>query len=79
MIISVLTVAFGLQHYDWQSMLLIRQGDDHELAADAHMDVENTRSGQVQVQVQTGDGFEVEQKKLLRASKISKCVTVVLT
>ncbi|CAN8100734.1 unnamed protein product [Discula destructiva] len=74
-IIPVLTLAFGLQHYDWKSMMQIRQGDDHDLAVAAHLDLENIPGGHVD----TADVFEAEQKKLLRAGKISKTMTVVLT
>lgn len=74
-IIPILTLAFGLQHYDWKSMMLIRQGDDHDLAVAAHLDLENIPGGHVE----TSDEFEAEQKKLSRAGKISKTMTVVLT
>lgn len=74
-IIPVLTLAFGLQHYDWKSMMQIRQGDDHDAAATAHLDMENTPGPHVA----TPDTFEAEQKKLLQAGKISKSMTVVLT
>lgn len=73
--IPILTLAFGLQHYDWKSMMLIRQGDDHDLAAAAHLDLENIPGGHVETSAQ----FEAEQKKLARAGKISKTMTVVLT
>ncbi|KAK2600424.1 hypothetical protein N8I77_009957 [Diaporthe amygdali] len=74
-IIPILTFAFGLQHYDWKSMMLIRQGDDHDLAAAAHLDLENIPGGHVE----TSAEFEAEQKKLSRAGKISKTMTVILT
>lgn len=74
-LIAVLTLVFGHQHYDWKSMMQIRQGDDHDLATAAHLDLENTPGGHVE----TANEFEAEQKKLLRAGKISKTMTVVLT
>lgn len=74
-IIPVFTLALGRQHYDWKSMMLIRQGDDHDLAAAAHLDLENIPGGHVE----TSAEFEAEQKKLSRAGKISKTMTVVLT
>lgn len=56
-------------------MMQIRQGDDHDLAAAAHLDLEDIPGGHLE----TADDFEAEQKKLLRAGKISKTMTVVLT
>lgn len=74
-IIPILTFAFGLQHYDWKSMMLIRQGDDHDLAVAAHLDLENIPGGHVE----TSAEFEAEQRKLSRAGKISKTMTIILT
>lgn len=73
-LIPIFTLAFGLQHYDWQSMMAIRQGDDHDLATAAHMDLENVPGGHIE----TADEFAAEQKKLLRAGKISKSMTVAM-
>ena len=36
----IFTFIFGLDHYDWASMAAIRTGDDHDLAAEAHVDLE---------------------------------------
>jgi hypothetical protein len=33
----IFTLIFGLDHYDWASMAAIRRGDDHHLAAEAHV------------------------------------------
>lgn len=74
-LIPIFTLIFGLDHYDWKSMMLIRQGDDHDLAAAAHVDLENIPGEHTE----TSTAFEAEQKKLLRAGKISKTVTVVMT
>ena len=38
--VPILTYAFGRQKYDWKSMMLIRLGDDHDLAAEAGTDLE---------------------------------------
>lgn len=80
-LVPIFTLAFGLDHYDWKSMMDIRQGDDHELAADAHLDPEEVAGGgrRNAVVEETPEEFEAEQKKLLRAGKISKSVTAVLT
>ncbi|KAF3765190.1 Na+/solute symporter [Cryphonectria parasitica EP155] len=74
-LIPIFTLLFGLDHYDWKSMMSIRQGDDHELAAAADLDLEEVNSGHAQAP----DDFEAEQKKLLRAGRISKTMTVVMT
>ncbi|KAK8061685.1 hypothetical protein PG994_008051 [Apiospora phragmitis] len=74
-LIPVLTLVFGLDHYDWQSMLAIRKGDDHELATEAGVDLEGTVGGHEE----TAEEFDAEQTKLARASRISKWTTVVLT
>ncbi|KAI0125337.1 Sodium:solute symporter family-domain-containing protein [Xylariales sp. AK1849] len=74
-IIPILTLIFGVDHYDWKSMMAIRRGDDHELAATAGVDLENTVGGHLETDAE----FQVEQKQLMRASKISKFATLVLT
>lgn len=74
-LVPVFTLIFGLDHYDWKSMMAIRQGDDHDLATAANLDLEDVAGGHVE----TTDELEAEQKKLLRAGKISKSVTVILT
>lgn len=72
--IPILTLIFGVDKYDWQSMMNIRQGDDHDVAEEAHVDLEAIPGNHVE----TAAEFEEEQKKLLRAGKISKTLTVVL-
>jgi hypothetical protein len=74
--VPVLTFACGgLQHYDWLSMKAIRKADDHDLAADANVDLEllpGERSNSVAEE-------EAEQEKLLKASKIARYMTVGMT
>lgn len=53
----------------------IRKGDDHDVAAEAHVDLENVVGGHTETDAE----FESEQSKLMRASKISKWTTVVMT
>lgn len=72
--IPILTLIFGMDHYDWKSMLAIRKGDDHDLAGEAGVDLEETVGGHEE----TAAEFEEEQKKLARAGKISKIMTVVM-
>ena len=69
------TLIFGVDKYDWVSMAAIRKGDDHDLAAAANMDLEAIPGERNE----TADEMEVEQTKLLRASKIAKAMTVILT
>lgn len=74
-LIPIFTLIFGLDNYDWKSMMAIRRGDDHELATTAGVDLEQTAAGHVE----TANELVEEQAKLSRASKISKWTTVGLT
>lgn len=73
--VPLFTYGFGPQNYDWQSMLNIRRGDDHDVAADAHVELEQTAAGHVASDAE----MEEEQRKLTRAAKISRWVTVIMT
>jgi hypothetical protein len=73
--IPVLTLIFGLDKYDWKSMMNIRRGDDHDVANEEHVDFESLP----QAHVESAAEFEEEQTKLRRAGKISRTMTVVLT
>ncbi|KAH7319206.1 urea active transporter-like protein [Rhexocercosporidium sp. MPI-PUGE-AT-0058] len=71
----IFTLIFGIDKYDWQSMAAIRKGDDHDLAEEADMDLE-----MVPGEANTSEAeMALEQAKLLRASKIAKGMTVLLT
>ncbi|KAM3067623.1 urea active transporter [Clarireedia jacksonii] len=73
--IPIFTLIFGWDKYDWISMAAIRRGDDHDLAAEADVDLEL-----VPGESRGSEADEViEQRKLLRASTIAKTMTVVLT
>ncbi|KAI1092870.1 Na+/solute symporter [Rostrohypoxylon terebratum] len=74
-LIPIFTLIFGMDNYDWKSMMAIRRGDDHDLAATAGVDLEQTVGGHEE----TTNEFADEQVKLMRASKISKWTTVGLT
>ena len=74
-LIPIFTLIFGLDRYDWQSMMAIRRADDHDVADAAGVDIETVPGGHVE----TTDEFEEEQRKLVRAGKISKSATIVLT
>ncbi|KAF1974227.1 urea active transporter [Bimuria novae-zelandiae CBS 107.79] len=73
--VPVLTYAFGPQNYDWLSMKAIRKGDDTDLAAAAHVDIERI-PGERQRAI---DEEAAEQAKLLKASKIARWMTVFMT
>lgn len=75
--IPILTFLPGLRgaKYDWVSMKLIRKGDDSDLAAAAHMDLEQIPGESNH----TAEEDEMEQKKLQRAAKIARSLTIFLT
>ncbi|KAK5134684.1 hypothetical protein LTR08_006199 [Meristemomyces frigidus] len=75
--IPILSFLPGLktEKYDWLSMKLIRKGDDSELAASAHMDLELVPGESRQSQHEE----RMEQHKLEHAAKIARILTVVLT
>ncbi|CAJ2504598.1 Uu.00g119920.m01.CDS01 [Anthostomella pinea] len=74
-LIPIFTLIFGMDKYDWKSMMAIRKGDDHDIATTAGTDLEHTADEHVQ----TTNEFKAEQSKLMRASKISKWTTVAMT
>ncbi|KAK3500480.1 urea active transporter [Neurospora crassa] len=73
--VPVLTLVFGKAKYDWKSMMAISRGDDHGVAGEAGVDLEEVPGGREESERE----MEEEQKKLRRASKISKTMTAVLT
>jgi hypothetical protein len=73
-LVAIFTLIFGIDKYDWKSMMDIRRGDDHELTNAAGLGVEEAPANHGE----TGAEFDVEQKKLERAGKISKTATVVM-
>jgi hypothetical protein len=74
--IPVLTLIFGMDNYDWQSMKNIRLVDDSDVTAAAHMDLEQVVGRHVAL---TPEEEAVEQAKLFRASKIAKYTTAAMT
>ncbi|KAH7324212.1 urea active transporter [Stachybotrys elegans] len=72
--VPIFTLIFGLDKYDWQSMLEIRQADDHEIAKDAGLSPEAILELE---RVQEAD-WAAERKKLDRAFKIASVTTVLL-
>ncbi|TKA46726.1 hypothetical protein B0A54_03682 [Friedmanniomyces endolithicus] len=75
--IPILSFAPGLRKpkYDWLSMKLIRKGDDSDMAAAAHLDLELV-PGQ---STQSDHEEQMEQHQLQRAAKIARYMTLFLT
>ncbi|CAK7269781.1 urea active transporter [Sporothrix epigloea] len=67
-LIPLFTLIFGMDKYDWQSMLTIRRGDDDEAAI---LDPENATSTTAAVI----EASKEEQARLIKAGRISKIVT----
>ncbi|KAK5714398.1 urea active transporter [Elasticomyces elasticus] len=61
--------------YDWMSMKLIRKGDDSDMAAAAHMDLELV-PGQ---SAQSDHDERMEQHQLERSAKTARYMTICLT
>lgn len=73
--IPILSFALRSPKYDWQSMKLIRRGDDSDLANAADVDLELV-PGETRNSI---DEEQKEQQKLQRAAKIARSLTVFLT
>lgn len=73
--IPVLSFAWKSPKYDWMSMKLIRRADDHELADAAHVDLELVPGERLE----SAEQEAAEQRKLERAAKIARTLTIVLT
>jgi SSS family transporter len=73
--IPIFTYGFGRQNYDWVSMKMIRKGDDSDLAAKNHVDLETLAGERCQSVVEE----EAELKKLNKAAKIAKSLTIFMT
>jgi Na+/proline symporter len=72
--IPILTLIFGLDKYDWQSMLAIRQADDHDIALEA----ESSPEAREELERAKEADWVAERKKLDRAFKIASVTTVLL-
>ena len=73
--VPVLTYAFGPQRYDYKSMAEIRLGNDSEIAAAAHTDLELIPGGDVQ----SAEKAEAEKQQLHRSFVIAASTTAFLT
>jgi len=74
--IPVLTLIFGMDNYDWVSMKNIRLVDDSDVTDAAHLDIEHVVGRH---NAPSPEAEAAEQTKLLRASKIAKTTTAILT
>ena len=66
---------FKPQHYDWESMAAIRKADDHDVAEDAHIDLEYVPGEERQ----PADKQSAERAKLDRSAMVARIMTVTLT
>jgi urea-proton symporter len=71
-LIPLFTLIFGLDKYDWASMAAIRKADDHDVAEDAGVDLEDVPGGHEESAAE----FAEEQRLLRKALKISVSTTV---
>jgi hypothetical protein len=69
----VLTYLFGTQNYDYESMRSIRKVDDTDVAAAAHVDIELIPG---ELDVRDAQAEEEEQRKLNKAARYSRTLTV---
>ncbi|KEY71261.1 hypothetical protein S7711_02366 [Stachybotrys chartarum IBT 7711] len=72
--IPILSLIFGIDKYDWQSMLAISQADDHDIANNAGLSPEAIR----EIEMAQEADWVAERKKLDRAFKIASVTTVLL-
>lgn len=73
--IPVLTLIFGRQHYDYESMRNIRKVDDSDVAAAAHVDLELIPGETTHPE----DMTEEETRKLNKAAFYARTLTVIMT
>ncbi|KAI5867399.1 Na+/solute symporter [Durotheca rogersii] len=78
-LIPIFTLIFGLDKYDWKSMMDIRRGDDRDLTATAGLDPEQQAAAAGVSPAATARERDEEQAKLARASRVSKWTTAGLT
>ena len=73
--VPILTLIFGSQNYDYQSMRAIRKVDDSDVAADAHVDLELVPGETSQSETQAQE----ELQKLNKAAFYARVLTVIMT
>ncbi|KAK5991089.1 putative urea active transporter 1 [Cladobotryum mycophilum] len=72
--VPICCLIFGIDKYDWQSMMDIRKADDHDVIEASGLDTEAQRELETKQQAD----FEEEQRKLNRAFKIASIATVAM-
>ncbi|KAI5198836.1 hypothetical protein AUEXF2481DRAFT_62688 [Aureobasidium subglaciale EXF-2481] len=77
-VVPIFSLVFKTEKYDWLSMKQIRRSDDSELTNAANVDPELLPGGAEGETAQSLAAEELEQKHLLRASKIARTLTVCL-
>ncbi|KAI9835472.1 MAG: hypothetical protein M1819_002390 [Sarea resinae] len=73
--IPIFTYAFGRQNYDYVSMKEIQRGDDSDVAAANHVELELVPGSSGT----DDDETRMEEAKLFRASRIAKIITAIMT
>lgn len=72
--VPILCLAFGFDKYDWQSMMDIRQADDHDVIKNSGLDEAARRELETRLQAD----WVAERKQLKRSLKIASVTTVLL-
>lgn len=72
--VALFTLIFGLDKYDWKSMMDIRLADDHDITKNAGLDA----AARQELEMGQQADFAAEQKQLKRALKIATITTVLL-
>lgn len=75
--VPIFTFAFGADDYDYESMRQIRRGDDHDIAAEAQIDLELVPGAHDSSENSANE--EAEQKNLEKSAKIARIITVTMT
>ena len=71
--VPLLTLTFGRQNYDWQSMKMISRGDDSELIRRASLDPDAVHESRDYTE------DEQQQKSLQRATKVARWMCLAMT
>lgn len=72
--VPLFCLIFGLDKYDWKSMMEIRKADDHDVLEGSGLDAEAQR----EVERASQESFEEEQRKLNKAFKIACVITTTM-
>ena len=72
--IPILTLIFGVDNYDWQSMRDIRRADDHDVLEESGLSPEAQR----EIELAQQADYDAEQKQLKWALKIATITTTLM-